>query len=112
MYSGIVTAVIFQGEHYYRTSKGRVEKTLTKRDFVGYYERTPVRNLYHVVDILLDDDQLIWKNPCTSWDLSFDGVRLRKVDDKHYEAQVLQIFPVEVSRSNIPRNSKLKASME
>ena len=62
---------------------------MQKQQFVGYYEPKQVNNLYHQVDILLEGDQLIWRNPCTSWKLSFDGVRLAKSDDKNYKAQVL-----------------------
>ena len=83
----VVSAVIFQGEHYYRNG------TIDKGSFVGVYERTPVENDWHKVEICLEeDDKLIWKNEAEkSWSLDFDGARLAKADDVEYDAQVNKI---------------------
>ena len=60
--------------------------------FVGHYERTPVENLYHTVEMLVEDDQLIWKNATgQTWKINFDGETLAKADDEIYEAQVFSV---------------------
>ena len=62
---------------------------MEKNDFVGYFERRPVENLYHTVEIILNEDQLVWKNDSDqSWKIDFDGEKLAKADDEVYEAQV------------------------
>jgi len=81
-----VSAVIFQDEHYHRSGK-----TLEKGSFVGFYERAPVENKWHQVEICLEDKQLVWKNEARkAWQLDFDGDKLTKADDFSYDAQEMQ----------------------
>ena len=109
---GKVTAVIFQNEHYYRVEKRSQKKSESsdsssdsesvksttnlnpntdaeKEKFVGHYERKPVENDYHTVQVCLEDNQLLWKNDNGKcWKLDFDGEKLSKTDDEVYDAQV------------------------
>ena len=103
-----ISAVIFQDEHYHRkkeftaapsissaSSKSSLVPTpaprkVDKGQFVGFYERTPVENEWHQVEIcLVDNEQLMWKNEAVkTWKLDFDGKKLAKSDDEEYESQV------------------------
>ena len=109
-----MTAVVFQDEHYNRVEKKSEEKSESsdsgsesesvkstkslktqagaeeKQKFVGHYERKPVENDYHTVEVCLDGDQLLWKNDHGScWKLGFDGDKLSKTDNQEYDAQVI-----------------------
>ena len=66
-------------------------KKMEKKDFVGHYERTPIQNESHEVEMFLDGDQLMWKNGFDrTWKMDFDGEKLEKADDEaDAEAQVL-----------------------
>ena len=98
--NGQISAVIFQDEHYYRkvasgsvssaSSKSSIKQEVDKGPFVGFYERKPVENDWHHVEICLDEDnELIWKNEAgKSWKLDFDGDKLAKSDNDEYDAQV------------------------
>ena len=53
-----INALIFKNEHYYRVEKNDSSSkqntdfsTKTAKDFVGFYERSPVQNLLHQVDL-------------------------------------------------------------
>ena len=64
---------------------------MDKSSFVGFYERVPVENDWHEVEICLDEEteQLMWKNEAgKTWKLDFDDEKLTKTDDDCYEAQV------------------------
>lgn len=114
-----MTAVIFQNEHYYRVEKRRENKSessdsssdsesakstatvnpttdvsaVEKQKFVGHYERKPVENDYHTVQVSLEDNQLLWKNDNGKcWKLGFDGEKLSKTDNEVYDAQVRLVF--------------------
>ena len=66
-------------------------KKMEKKDFVGHYERTPIQNESHEVEMFLDGDQLMWKNGFDrTWKMDFDGEKLEKADDEaDAEAQVV-----------------------
>ena len=110
-----MTAVIFRLEHYYRVDKKTEKQSESsnsssdsesvksikdqnptkevgadqKQKFVGHYERKPVENDYHTVQVCLDGDQLLWKNDHGScWKLGFDGEKLSKTDNEEFDAQV------------------------
>ena len=59
--------------------------------FVGKYERTPVKNNWHKVELVIENNQLMWKNAAkVSWRMSFENDLLRKADNTSYPAQVKQ----------------------
>ena len=65
------------------------EKSNNKAKFVGHFQRRPVENGYHDVELILERDVLIWVTKIGSrWELKYDGRILRKSDDTVYKAQV------------------------
>ena len=57
--------------------------------FIGYYERPPIENDWHEVELYIECGNLIWKNKAGfEWKMSFDGKKLVKTDDYIYKSQV------------------------
>ena len=83
--------VVFQRENYFRVDIDNPlkEKSNSKAKFVGHFQRRPVENGYHDVELILERDVLIWVTKIGSqWELDYDGRILRKSDDTVYKAQV------------------------
>ncbi|MCU0663075.1 MAG: hypothetical protein MUC50_12205 [Myxococcota bacterium] len=65
---------------------------LAAKDFVGYYERTPVLNNWHKVNITLVNNALRWKNADgVSWSLTFASGVLKAGSDCPYGAQTISV---------------------
>ena len=59
----VIKAPKFRGEGYGKAAGDDVDDSDDPtRRLVGYYERTPVANNWHKVNITLENSQLRWKN--------------------------------------------------
>jgi hypothetical protein len=67
---------------------------LSLADFVGRYERRPVQNDWHRVEVLREGDALLWSNAAgVRWGLTFEEGVLRSVADSPYGQQELGVEP-------------------
>ena len=67
---------------------------LSTEDFVGSYERRPVQNDWHRVEIRLESDGLRWRNEAgAEWALTWSGGQLLSAEDSPYGQQALAIEP-------------------
>ena len=65
---------------------------LSAADLVGAYERRPVENGWHSVEVSLEDDQLWWRNQAgAQWRLYFAEGTLETGEDCPYGVSVLNI---------------------
>jgi hypothetical protein len=65
---------------------------LSAKDFVGYYERSPVQNSWHKVNISLENNVLKWKNSAgVVWSLKFENNVLQTSSDCPYGATTITV---------------------
>ena len=66
--------------------------TLAAKDFVGYYERTPVLNDWHKVAIAFNNNTLLWTNAAgRSWSLTFSNGVLKTGPDCPYGMTTISV---------------------
>ena len=65
---------------------------LTPESFVGVYERRPIENDWHLVEVVLEDGQLWWRNQAgQQWLLYYEDFYVRTGEDCPYGEQNLGI---------------------
>ena len=86
---------MFQREAYFRMAIDNILKEKrknSKNKFLGHFQRRPVENGYHDIEVILEGDVLVWVTKIGSqWELEYDGKTLRKSDNTVYKEQVDKI---------------------
>ena len=89
---GSVLMIMFQREAYFRVdidNSLKDKSKYSKKKFLGHFQRRPVENGYHDIEVILKGDVLFWVTKIGSqWELEYDGKTLRKSDNTIYNEQV------------------------
>lgn len=101
--TGQVVAVSFRGEDFFRvgaslSTNASIATTppttsantkIAKKSFIGNYERTPVENDWHRVELYMEGKQLMWRNKAgAKWKMNVHKSKLNKSDKLYYPKQV------------------------
>ena len=83
----------FPGSPYYTLSNPNSYQIQNSDLLLGKYQRQPIENGYHDVEIIYENGSLIWKNAADiSWQLSIRDGKLWTGSDCPYGEQVLGVF--------------------